>query len=271
MAPKVDPATHPHPGQQGGQLHDRPADLPDPVAGVHRTGRERPHHGRRGHPPGGRDLEPAAADPGQGPAGGRHRPGLEGRRDAARAAAYGRGPRPEPGHRQPEVLGHDPVRRQDRRLLPQVPGRPEPPERHPAQPAQRPGRAAEGQRRAQHGEAEPLGEHGSAEPVHLRRRAAGRQDVGQHRRARALRPGAGQGTQPGRALLRPAEAPGPADPARGVDPELPGHRHHHQEQHRADQGRRPRLHDDGLGAADGGHRRAGPRQPEAGARPDHRA
>ena len=83
-------------------------------------------------------------------------------------------------------------------------------------------------------------------------------------------PERGQGAQPGRVVLRPAEAPGPAHPARGVDPELPGHRHHHQEQHRADQGRRPRVHDDGLGAADRGDRGPGARQPEAGARPDHR-
>ena len=55
-----------------------------------------------------------------------------------------------------------------------------PPERHPARPAQRPGRADQGQRRAQHGEAEPLGDHGPAQPVRLHRRAprceAGRDD-----------------------------------------------------------------------------------------------
>ena len=95
--------------------------------------------------------------------------------------------------------------------------------------------------------------------------------AGQDRRARGHRPRQGQGAARGRAVLRPPEAPGPADPAGRLDPELPGDRHHHQEQHRADQGRRPGLDDDGLGAAHRGHRRPGAGQPEARPRPDHGA
>ena len=87
----------------------------------------------------------------------------------------------------------------------------------------------------------------------------------------ATDPERGQGAARGRAVLRPAEAPGPAHPARRVDPGLPGDRHRHQEQHRADQGRRPGLDDDHLGAAHRGDRGAGAGQPEARARPDHRA
>jgi hypothetical protein len=51
----------------------------------------------------------------------------------------------------------------------------------------------------------------------------------------------------------------------------PRDRHHHQEQHRAHQGRRPGVDHDHLGTAYGGHRRPGAGQPEAGARPDQRA
>ncbi len=110
---------------------------------------------------------------------------------------------------------------------------------HPARALRRPGRAAQGQRRAQPGEAVPLGGHGPAEPVRLRRRAARRPAGRQDRRARGQRPGLGQGDARRRPVLRPAEAPGPAHPAGRVDPELPGDRHRHQEQHRAGQGRRP--------------------------------
>ena len=92
-----------------------------------------------------------------------------------------------------EAARHDPVRRQGGRLLPQVPRRPEPPQRHPAQPAERPGRAHQGQRRAQHGEAEPLGDHGAAQPVRLHRRAARRPPRGADRRARGDRSRTGQG------------------------------------------------------------------------------
>ncbi len=74
----------------------------------------------------------------------------------------------------------------------------------------------------------------------------------------------------GRPVLRAPEAPGPAHPARGLDPGLPRDRHHHQEQRRAHQGRRPRDHHDGLRAAHRRHRGAGPREPEARARPDRR-
>ncbi len=129
----------------------------------------------------------------------------------------------------------------------------------------------QGQRRAEPGEAAALGRDDPAEPVRVRRRAAGRPAVGGDRGAGGDRPGEGEGAARGRAVLRPAEAPGPAHPARRVDPELPGHRHRDQEQHRADQGCRPRLDHDRLGAADRGDRGPGARQPEAGAGPDQRA
>ncbi len=130
---------------------------------------------------------------------------------------------------------------------------------------------AQGQRRPQPREAVPVGRHGPAEPVRLCRRAARRAPVRGDRRPGGYRPGQGEGAARRRPLLRPAEAPGPADPAGGVDPELPRHRHRHQEQHRADQGRRPRLDDHGLGAADRGDRGPGSGQPEARPRPDHGA
>ena len=100
---------------------------------------------------------------------------------------------PEPGHRRQEAARHHPVRRQDHRLLPQVPVARRASSTASCTPAQRPGRADQGQRRAQPGEAEPLGGHGPAEPVHLRRRAARREAVGQDRRAGGDRPRAGQG------------------------------------------------------------------------------
>jgi uncharacterized protein YaaN involved in tellurite resistance len=48
-------------------------------------------------------------------------------------------------------------------------------------------------------------------------------------------------------------------------------RHHHQEQHRADQGRGPGIDHHHRGPAHRGHRRPGAGQPEAGPGPDHRA
>ena len=123
----------------------------------------------------------------------------------------------------------------------------------------RPGRARQGQRRAQPREAVPLGRDGPAQPVRLRRRAARRAPRRGHRRAGGHRPRQGQGAARRRPVLRPAEAPGPADPAGGLDPELPRHRHRHQEQHRADQGCRPRVDDHGVGAAHRGHRGPGAR------------
>ena len=59
-----------------------------------------------------------------------------------------------------------------------------------------------------------------------------------HRTAGDLRSRAGQGAEPRRVVLRPSKAPRSADPAGGFDPELSRDRHHHQEQHRVDQGRR---------------------------------
>ncbi len=178
---------------------------------------------------------------------------------------------PGAGQGRQEGARDDPLRRQGHRLLPQVPVGPEPPRRHPARAARRPGRAAARQRRPQHGEAEPLGLHGPAQPVRLHRRAARRPPHRADRHAGGHRPREGDRPQAGRPVLRAPEAPGPADPAGGVDPELPGHRHHHQEQHRAHQGCRPGHDDDDLGPAHRRHRRAGPRQPEAGPRPDHGA
>ena len=239
IAPQVDASQVPAlDARVDGFLH-RPDQRADPLTRVRRAGGQRAEHGRRRRPQGGRDVQPAAQHPGQGAEGGRHRRGLQGRHHPAGAAAYGRGARPQPGHRHPQAARVPAVRGQGRRLLPQVPGRAEPPERHPAQPAQRSGRAGQGQRRAQHGEAEPVGRHGPTEPVRLRRRASRRQAHRADHPAGAVRPGPGQGAPAGRAVLRPAEAPGPAHPARRLHPELPGDRHHHQEQHRADQGCRP--------------------------------
>ena len=63
-------------------------------------------------------------------------------------------------------------------------------------------------------------------------------------------------------FLCTAEAAGPAHPAGSQRPGLPGARAGAQEQPGTDQGRRPRDHDDGVGAADGGDRRPGADQPE---------
>ena len=61
-----------------------------------------------------------------------------------------------------KLLGHDPVRRQDRRLLPQVRERAEAPRRDHQGALRRPGRAAQGQRRARAGEGAPLGDDAAA-------------------------------------------------------------------------------------------------------------
>ena len=111
------------PGCPGGRVPRRPDQRPDAVAGVRRPGQQRAQHGRSGHPPGRRDLQPAAEHPGEGAQGGRHRRGVQGRHHPARAAPYGRGPRPEPGDRHPQAARLPAVRRQGRGLLPQVPGR----------------------------------------------------------------------------------------------------------------------------------------------------
>ena len=153
----------------------------------------------------------------------------------------------------------------------QVRERAEAPRRHHQGALRRPGRAAQGQRRPRAGEGAPVGDDAAARPVHLHRRAARRRARREDRRGRGDRPRAGQGAARGRAVLRPPEAPGPAHPAGGVDPGLPGDRPRAQEQHRADQGCRPGDDDDDRRAAHRGDRRPGARQPEARARPDHRA
>ena len=51
-----------------------------PLAGVRGEGHRRAHHGRRRHPQGGRDLQPAAEVARQGPAGRRPRGGVQGGR-----------------------------------------------------------------------------------------------------------------------------------------------------------------------------------------------
>ena len=85
---------------------------------------------------------------------------------------------PEAGDRHQEAARHDPVRRQDPRLLPQVRERAVPPRRHHQGALRRPGRAAQGQRRARAGEGASLGDDAAARAVHLHREAA-------RRRARA--------------------------------------------------------------------------------------
>ena len=120
--------------------------------------------------------------------------------------------------------------------------RAEPPRRHPARAARRPGRAAprttpRSTWRSSTSGTRWAGSTSTSTSPSGSTRGSPRDD----RRARGHRPRAGQGAARGRAVLRPPEAPGPADPAGRVDPELPGHRHRHQEQHRADQGRRPRV------------------------------
>ena len=198
--------------------------------------------------------------------------GVQGRRDAARAAPDGRGPRPQGGHRRQEAPRHDPVRRQDRPTT----------------------SASTSRRRATSTASCTRCATARTSSARTTPRSTWRSSSSGTRWAgstststspsgstpgsprgiaelRGDRPREGEGAARGRAVLRPAEAPGPAHPARGVDPELPGHRHRDQEQHRADQGRRPRVDDHGLGAAHRGDRRPGAGQPEARPRPDHRA
>ena len=79
---------------------------------------------------------------------------------------------------------------------------------------------------------------GPAAPVRLSRAAPRRRADRPDRRDRGDRPGAGEGPQGGHALLRPAEAPGPAHPARGQRPGLSRARRDPAQQPRADQGRR---------------------------------
>ena len=66
-----------------------------------------------------------------------------------------------------KFLGRDSLRRQDHRLLPTLRVRPGPLGRDPARSPQWPGRADQGQRRAQPGEAEPLGSDGPPQRLHL--------------------------------------------------------------------------------------------------------
>jgi hypothetical protein len=76
--------------------------------------------------------------------------------------------------------------------------------------------------------------------------------------------------QGGRALLRPPEKAGPADPARRQPAGLPGPGPGPQERPGADQGRRQGDHDHRVGAAHRDHRVRGAHQPEAGAGPGDR-
>ena len=180
---------------------------------------------------------------------------------------------PSRGHRRQEAARHDPVRRQGRSTTSASTSR--------AQShldgilhALRDGQdeLQQGQRRAQPGEAATCGTRwAGSTSTSTSPSGSTPGSPAKIAELEATDPDTGQGAARGRAVLRPAEAPGPADPAGRVDPELPGDRHRHQEQHRADQGRRPRLDHDGLGAAHRRHRRPGAGQPEAGARPDHRA
>ena len=86
----------------------------------------------------------------------------------------------------------DPVRRQDPRLLPQVRERADAPRRDHQGALRRPGRAAQGQRRARAGEGAPLGDDAAPRPVHLHRgaprRGARREDRRRSRRPTPRRP-----------------------------------------------------------------------------------
>jgi len=74
------------------------------------------------------------------------------------------------------------------RLLPQVPERRGPSRRDPARAARRPGRARQGQRRAQPREAAAVGGDGPAQPVRLRLRTPRRASRLGHRRHRGFNP-----------------------------------------------------------------------------------
>ena len=114
MAPQVDPATIPQLDAKVDSFvsalmtaQTRSPEFAKQAANVRA-------HGRRGHPPRCRDLEPFAADSGTRAQGGRDRRRVQGRQHLARAAPHGRGPRPQPGDRSPQVPRSDPVRRQGR-------------------------------------------------------------------------------------------------------------------------------------------------------------
>ncbi len=170
-----------------------------------------------------------------------------------------------------KLLGMIPFGDKIARLLPQVRERAVAHRRDHQGALRRPGRAAQGQRRARAGEGAPLGDDAAAHAVHLHRPASRRGARREDRRDRGDRSREGQGAARRRPVLRAPEAPGPAHPAGGVDPGLPGDRPRPEEQPRAHQGRRPRDDDHGRGAADRGDRRPGAREPEARARPDHGA
>ena len=94
---------------------------------------------------------------------------------------------------------------------------------------------------------------------------------GQGERARRDRSGQGQGDPRDRAVLRPPAHHRSAHPDGGDRAGLSRARSGQEEQCRAGEGRRPRLHHHRRGAAHRGHRRPGDDQPAAGARADHRA
>ena len=181
------------------------------LARVRRQGGRRALDGRRRHPRRGRHVEPVARRAGEGDAA------------AARAARSPttlldlrrtiERPRPGRGHGRQEAARPDPVRRQAHRLLPQVRERADAPRRDRQGALRRPGRAAQGQRRARAGEGAPLGDDAAARAVHLHRRAPRQGARREDRRDRGHRPREGQGAARRRAVLRAPEAPGPAHAA----------------------------------------------------------
>ena len=200
-------------------------------------------------------------------------PRRQGRRDAARPPPHDRGPRPEarpPASK--KLLGLIPFGDKLARLLPQVRERADAPRRASSRrcttartscarttPRSSRRRCISGRRCSGSPSTSTSREHLDAALV--AKIAADRGD----------RPREGEGAARRRAVLRPPEAPGPADAAGRLDPGLPGDRPRPQEQHRADQGRRPGDHDDDRRAAHRGDRRPGAGEPEARARPDHGA
>ncbi len=101
---------------------------------------------------------------------------------ARRAPPHRRRPRPGGSQRRQEAARVDPLRRQAHRLLPQVRERTEASRRDRRSVVRRPGRAAQGQRRARAGEGASLGDDAAARPVHLHRAASRRVAGGQDRR-----------------------------------------------------------------------------------------
>ena len=154
--------------------------------------------------------------------------------EAARGAAVRR-PRPGP------------------RLLRQVPVEPDAPQQDHRVPVLGPGRAAARQRRDRQREAAAVGgERPARQYIYMAQRSTRSwwTAIASSRRPTPSRPRALSRTRSSTS----ARSPGPAHPAVGRRPGLPGARPGPQEQPRADQGRRPCDDHHGVGAADGGHR-----------------